>query len=148
MPRVNITHRISHRRLTANTVHLFVSVIFSNTGKVVWSLDPSRGWTRVLLIKPIEHEELAQLHHAFVIDGTAPDYMWPAIDERTLKPGVGFDIEPSDTEELYYQFDIPDPAETIQVISYYQSGSAKGLETRTVHDLTELSGVLEEPHDG
>lgn len=144
VPRVNITHRISHRRLTANTIHVFVSVVFSNTGRVVWSLDSSHGWTRLLLIKPIEYEELAQLHRAFVIEETAPDYMWPVIDERSLALSAGFDIEPSDTEELHYQFVIPEPAETIEIISYYQSNTAKGLDARTVHDLTNLEGSGQE----
>jgi len=103
VPRVSITHRISHRRLTANTVHVFVSVVFSNTGRVVWSLDSSHGWTRILLIKPIEHEELSQLHRAFAVEESAPDYMWPVIDERPLALSDGFDIEPADTEELHYQ---------------------------------------------
>lgn len=124
-----------------------MSVVFSNTGRVVWSLDSSHGWTRILLIKPIEHEELSQLHRAFAVEESAPDYMWPVIDKRPLALSDGFDIEPADTEELHYQFVIPDPAETIQVISYYQSNSAKGLEARTVHDLSNLVSSREEELD-
>ena len=63
IPRGVISHEITHRRLTDNTVHVLVTVEFSNAGRVVWTFESEeRNQTKIQLIKPITYEHLVQLH--------------------------------------------------------------------------------------
>ena len=96
IPRGVISHEVTHRQLTDSTMHVSVSVIFSNTGHVLWSFGPSeQNHTTIQQIKPITSDELAlieqqrEAHQDFIFE-------WQWIDERPLTLGIR--IEPSDTE--------------------------------------------------
>ncbi len=131
IPRGTISHEISHRRLTDTTVHLSVTVIFSNTGRVVWSFSPGRGnRTTIQLVRPISHEDLVRLHER-VEAGESQTYDWPALDDRPLTHPL--EVEPSDTEEVNHEFVVGDGIETILVYSYYGSGD-RGWQSTTVYD--------------
>ena len=120
VPRGTIAHRITHRILTGSTIHISVTVVFTNTGRVSWVVDPADGdggYTRIQVIKPITDEELEPLYNQ-VYYGEVQDYQWPAIDERILEKRVSVGPSP-DTAERQYEFIIGSDIETILVYSSY-----------------------------
>lgn len=119
VPRGTISHEITHRTLTDTTVHLSVTVIFSNTGRVVWSFEPDRdNRTTIQLVKPIDHKDLESLQER-VAAGDSQTYQWPVLDDRSLTHPLK--IEPSDTEEINHEFVLGSGVESILVYSFYRS---------------------------
>ena len=138
VPRGTISHEISHRPLTDTTIHISVTVIFSNTGRVVWSFAPEqRNRTTIQLVRPIDHEDLESLQDRLAA-GESQTYEWPRLDDRSLiRP---LEVEPSDTEEINYEFVVGGAVESILVYSNYGSGD-RGWQATTVYD------IVGEDHD-
>lgn len=145
-PRGTITHRITHRPLTSSTIHVSVTVVFSNTGRVSWVVGPEEGpggRTIIQMIKPITDEELA-LRENEVYSGQFPHFQWPVIDERDLDLRVSVGPEP-DTAERHYEFIIDNDVETILVYSSYHfrtrttSGRTGVWDANTIYDITQRS---------
>jgi hypothetical protein len=138
VPRGTISHEITHRTLTETTIHISVTVIFSNTGRVVWSFAPERdNRTTILLVKPIDQEYLESLQER-VAAGESQTYQWPVLDDRSLARSL--EVEPSDTQEINHEFVIGGGIESILVYSYYGSHD-RGWQATTVYD------IVGEDHD-
>ena len=132
VPRGTISHEITHRTLTDTTIHVSVTVIFSNTGRVVWSFAPERGnQTTIQLVKPIDQEDLDSVQER-VAAGESPTYQWPAIDDRPLVKHLK--IEPADTHEINHEFVLGNDVESILVYSFYGSDNG-GWQATTVYDI-------------
>ena len=131
VPRGTISHEITHRSLTDTTLHLSVTVIFSNTGRVVWSFAPERGnRTTIQQLKPIDHEDLTSLHDR-IAAGESQTYEWPGIDERPMARNL--EVEPSDAEEINHEFVLDSDIESILIYSYYGTDN-RGWQATTIYD--------------
>ena len=132
VPRGTISHEITHRTLTETTIHVSVTVIFSNTGRVVWSFAPEEGnRTTIHQVRPIDQEYLDSVQER-VAAGESPTYEWPGLDYRSLTRPLK--IEPSDTHEMNHEFVLGNDVESILVYSFYGSDN-RGWEATTVYDL-------------
>ena len=138
VPRGTISHEITHRSLTDTAIHISVTVIFSNTGRVVWSFVPEQdNRTTIQLVKPIDQEYLESLQER-VAAGESQTYQWPVLDDRSLARSL--EVEPSDTQEINHEFVIGGGIESILVYSYYGSRD-RGWQATTVYD------IVGEDHD-
>ena len=138
VPRGTISHEITHRSLTETTIHVSVTVIFSNTGRVVWSFVPEQdNRTTIQLVKPIDQEYLESLQER-VAAGESQTYQWPVLDDRSLARSL--EVEPSDTQEINYEFVVGGGVESILVYSYYGRDD-RGWQATTVYD------IVGEDHD-
>ena len=138
VPRGTISHEITHRSLTDTAIHISVTVIFSNTGRVVWSFAPEQSnRTTIQLVRPIAHEDLIALDDR-VEAGESQTYEWPVIDDRSLARPL--EVEPSDTEEITHEFVFDTGVESILVYSFYGNENI-GLRATTVYD------IVRENHD-
>jgi hypothetical protein len=136
IPRGIISHEVTHRRLTNSTIHLSVTIIFSNAGHVLWSFDPTElNYTAIQKIRPLTSDELTVLEQQFDAR-TNPEYEWPYIDVRSLT--FGLEVEPSDSEQIHYDFIIDNTIESILVYSYY-SRHGRGWDASTIYDISGSS---------
>jgi hypothetical protein len=132
IPRGVISHEVTHRPLTDNTIHLSVAIIFSNAGHVLWSFDPTeQNITTIQQLKPISPDQLTDIEQQFE-ERTGLSYGWPKIDDRSLT--FRLEVEPSDAEHIHYEFIIDNTIESILIYSYY-SRDDRGWDVTTIYDI-------------
>jgi hypothetical protein len=129
-----ISHHITHRVLTDNTVHIQITVTFSNIGNVLWTIDAKseRNFTSLQLIKPITPEKLADIETQ-VANGDESDYQWPLLKRWDFRENM--EVEPSDTDDITYEFVYDNSIKTILVYSLYEWDS-KPVDITTVYDIS------------
>ncbi|MCH7801801.1 MAG: hypothetical protein IIC24_09705 [Chloroflexi bacterium] len=133
VPRGVISHEVTHRPLTDSTIHLSVTVIFSNAGRVVWTFEPAdRNLTTIQQVKPITSDQLTALEQQLEAQ-TDLAFEWPWIGNRPLTSRL--EVEPSDTEQINYEFIIDNSIESILIYSYY-SRDGRGWDATTIYDIS------------
>ena len=133
IPRGSISHEVTHRPLTDSTIHVSVTVIFSNAGNVLWSFEPTnQNLTTIQQVKPLTSDRLTVLEQQRSAQPDTP-YQWTRIDERPLTASL--EVEPSDTERVSYEFVIDNAIESILIYSHY-GGTDRGWDVTTIYDIS------------
>jgi len=137
LPKANITHEITHRRITPEFTWLHVSISITNVGKRLLHLDS--GFTRIQNNLPSD-PAVADL----IKTGKSPfspetfRIPWPLIDSYNLN--LTIDIEPGETDILNHDFIIPSEVRTVKVYSYFERLQDLGWSKTTIYDITPSGG--------
>ena len=125
IPMGKVTHRISHRSVSDDKIHVCIHVALHNTGRTLWVWRGSENTTHVYQIRPM------------VDDIEEPDFKWPLLKCRKGREDEEFKIEPGAIEEIYQEFLIPARVETILIESDYRDKNDPNRElvARTVYDI-------------
>lgn len=132
-PHANIEHKVSHVQLSKDTILLRVSIVVTNTGNS--RLVIKKSDIRIQQILPltgcVENYPCAekQINEALQKrERTKDRFSWPMIARR-LKPWeIPLDIEPSEKDEIDFEFVIPSDVTTIRIYSYFRN------EEKTTHE--------------
>jgi hypothetical protein len=140
-PRAKIDHYITHRIMSGSNVLVHVGVTISNKGDVLLSLISAQ--TRIQQVLPVNAEIMDSIS-----EGRDPvpkgerEIEWPLIGssrKSTWEPGKR-EIEPGESETIYYDFIIESGIQAIEVYSYFGNASkperAIGWNLTTLYDIT------------
>ena len=156
-PHLTISHKITHRPVGNNYVHIFVAATLRNSSKV--EVDIRRELFRVQQIAPVEEDELNRLVKAVFPGGsqaveTAGDekeIQWPTIDEvyRAWGPNELI-VEPGEAHQETVEFVVPASVQTALIYTYFfntqfypGSRSAQGWGVTSVYDIIKPA----QPHE-
>lgn len=144
-PRLEITQKISHLRLSDRNKMLVVDETLKNTGTV--QLRIRKGGIRVVQLLP-----LPTIVQKKIQDGSSvPDSdknrkgdIWNALEDRQLTwPDGDLVIEPGESDELHNEFILQSNINAVTVISYVYNPQSENLAWRVIdmHDFraTECS---------
>lgn len=143
-PRAKIEHYITHRIISSSNVLVHVGVNISNTGDVLLSLISAQ--TRIQQVLPVKAEIMDAIS-----EGRDPvpkgqrEIEWPLIGSSrrsTWEPGK-WEIEPGESETIYYDFIIESGIEALEVYSYF--GNASKPKREIGWNLTTLYDIPSEP---
>lgn len=120
-PRLQITQRISHVRISDKQNLLVVDETLNNPGQVL--LDLRKRGVRVVQIVPVPSgvtERIAARQELMDSDKNKKGDVWPIVGEREEGSDENdkLEIEPGETDQLHYEFVLPADVKTVNVVSY------------------------------
>lgn len=131
-PRANLSHEISHKILPDDKILLQFSVKVINVGNVIISLNKCDiRVQRVLPVNDKIHESIMNNKENYYLEekNNNLDYEinWPILKyiERQCEDGM-CEVEPSETEQLCFDFILDSNIETISIYTHFVNKSMKG----------------------
>jgi hypothetical protein len=146
-PSANLAHQVEHRGLTDDRVWVRVSVTVQNVSKVLLTLVEATCW--VQQVKPADEEILAEIAKAKEpLDEEGLEYKWPlaAGAKKKTWPNGDRQIEPGESDQVHFDFNVGSEVETIIVYSYFENAKMRtrkselGWRMTSVHDLRRGKG--------
>jgi len=123
-PHVNISHKISHRRVGTRHIHLSVEVGISNTSKVI--IPVRRGRLSVQQVAPSNDEDVEALHRDFT-KGEHGQMQWPLLEvQYPAWEANSLVVEPGETDVQTVEFIIPNYVQTALIRSFYYNERVVG----------------------
>lgn len=116
--KVNVTHKVSCRKITDKYYLVDVTINIENVGNAV--LKPFKGNTRIHQVLPLDAEFAERLFSDNEpLRGTKTEYDWPLLKQKDY-PIEKRDlvILPGETERWYCDFTISSNIKTIKVLSF------------------------------
>ncbi len=154
-PSANINQEITYRRITPDRIWIRVTVTLQNTGKVLLSLVSGLTWVQQVLPLDTEIREKIDKLEDPVLKHES-QIRWPLAEpakELLWKKGE-HEIEPSETDQVYFDFIVDSEIRTIVVYTYFSNvkkfrRSSLGWQIIKVYDLgpDEKSIVNKENND-
>lgn len=140
-PRAKLTHSITHRPLTEDKVLLHVIVTISNTGELLLEFDEGVIFIQQVLPLSPKIRDVIEKDKDPVSDGET-EIGWPSpkgVKPRRLQRELGeFQIEPSDSQDVYCDFVLNADVQTVLVYSHFSNiikGRKIGWNLKTIYDL-------------
>jgi len=137
-PRLEITQKISHVRLSDQNKMLVVDETLKNTGTV--QLRIRKGGIRivqVLPLPPIAQKKIQDRSSVLDSDKNKNGDIWNILQERQLTwPDGDLVIEPGESDELHNEFILQSNIDAVTVVSYIYNPQAENLAWRVIemHD--------------
>lgn len=120
-PRANITHKIIDRRIEDDKIFLRVDVSIANVGDVLLQIE--HGIVRVNQILPVPEDLLEAINASGGTDDfNDSETKWPnlvACEQDWIIEM--FEIEPTETDEVNYDFVVPFGVKTVEVYTYFRN---------------------------
>lgn len=118
-PSANISQGITYREITADKLWVRVTVTLQNTGKVLLSLVSGVSW--IQQVAPLDAEISEKIKNVEdPVSQGGSEIIWPLVEERKLSWGKGErEIEPSESDQIYFDFVVDSDLRTIVVYSYF-----------------------------
>lgn len=143
-PKVNVEHEIDAIRLSDQEVLLRVTASLENTGSTYVSL--TSGSVHIESVRPLSDVVVAKAAQYAGLDPKGPlRISWPALAVRDLEwLGGELEIEPGETETIYFEFLLPPSQQVINVYTFFtndiktETGRSLGWNRSTLYS---LSGV-------
>src|SRR5947209_10181427 len=115
LPRANIKHSVSHHELSASRTLVRIAVTIENCGDV--RIYPESLHVRISQVRPL-HSSLANTP-IWREGGKECEGDWPIIAERTKKMEENHEIEPGETDEHFFDFELAEKPDLIVVYSHF-----------------------------
>ena len=136
-PWAKITHRIGTIPIGDHTV-VRLTVEIQNVGKVLMQID--KGHARVQQLLPCTDEQLRKLRDGENEAKNKPELDWFQLGEKE-RLDWKVEVEPGESEELYFDFVLPPGVERIALYSHFENRSKHGRDElgwskTTTHELT------------
>lgn len=138
-PRANLTHAVSHRAIGDGKIVLNVAATISNGGDVLLSILSAETRVEQLCPPPPGIEDTLMRAK----QEQKRELEWPVLAMRVSDWQQGeFQIEPGESDQLYYDFVIEDSVKTVKVYTYFRNFAIKGKNREigwnvtTVYDLS------------
>jgi len=141
-PSADLAHQVEHRGLTGDRVWVRVSVTVQNVSKVLLTLVEATCW--IQQVKPADEEVLAKIAKCEEpLDEEGLEYRWPLAADVKKKTWLNGDrqIEPGESDQVHFDFNVGSEVETIIVYSYFENATMRtrkrelGWRMTSVHDL-------------
>ena len=126
-PRAVLEHRITHQRIGHGRVLVHVDVVIANLGNTLVRIQ--RVVMRVRQVRPVRAEQLVRLLRGCgALDRDArPRPEWTVIARRIEQWLKGeIEVEPGETQHLYYDFVLGDRIEVIQIYTHARNVAKHG----------------------
>lgn len=138
-PRADLTHVITHRHVAPGVVWVHVELKTANKGAVLMSL--VRALTRVQQVAPLTDDlrEKVLADPAKVVPPEKTQAPWRGLRSSTIELEHR-EIEPEETDSLYWDFFVPDEVRTVRVYSYLTNEAKRhrkeiGWSVETIYEL-------------
>ena len=125
-PRLKIQHNVSWRNTGDKTFLLSVDVVMTNIGDVLVPL--SSGWTEVIQLLPLEDTTYQK---NFRVNTPSHD-MFGLTQLAVQSEERERQIEPTEVDQVHYEFLIPIGTCKIRVYTHYTNRKAFWLQTKTL----------------
>ncbi len=120
-PSANISQSITYRNISSGKLWVRVSVTLQNTSKVLLSLVYGETWIQQVL--PLDEDI-----HKIILKGDDPvkekelEIEWPLLKDKKIYWGKGDrEIEPSESDQIHFDFILDSDVKTIVVYSYFRN---------------------------
>ena len=151
-PKMNVSHDVEHRKLSADINLLRVSVVLENTGKVKNTIRCEM--VRVDQVRPLPGsiaKNLTSLNASATVSSFGEE-TWQSVkhlDWEQVKiwshdysePSMPF-IEPGEKDALEYEFFLPAEIETVKIYSYYMNENESPSRARCIPDYRTHAEVI------
>ncbi len=151
-PHLTIEHRVLHRPVSANYIHIDVTVVMHNSSRV--QVEIRESFALVQEVAPISDNEAGTLRDEAWAEEEDPTFLWPIVGRLTRKWDQNeLIVEPGERHSETFEFIIdkagvyidPDrPLRTVLIYTYFKNEgrrsnhvSAKGWAATTVYDIEE-----------
>lgn len=136
VPQANVSHAVSFKQVSDTQVWVHVAVHFENTGETILRLVD--GEARVQQILPLAADIAgAMTRNRDPVAAGKRVTPWPTLCYRQTP--LDIEIEPSETDTIFYEFFIPHQIRTIKVYSYFATensgGRRLGWTGTSIHDV-------------
>ncbi len=140
-PHLALEHRITHRLVGDDYLHVSIQVSLFNTSKVAVSITESV--CLVQQIAPLSNQEVETLYSETYDENTEIDMQWPLLNQfRKIRKDNELIIEPQGRHVEYYETIISKGIMAILVSTRYDNANflggydaARGWELSSAHDL-------------
>ena len=137
-PHVTITQSVSHRAITDNYVHIFVTATLHNSSKV--RVDFREGYFRLQAISPLSDEEVEELYADVFVNRANRDLQWPTLDKAYRQWSRNdLIVEPGESHQETCEFIISGEIRTVLVDTYMYNSKRpavpEGWGTTSAYDI-------------
>lgn len=140
-PHLTITHRIGHRSVGTQYIHIDATATLNNTSKVAVSI--RQGLVSLQLISPTADNEIERLYAEVFEDRKQDDIQWPVLLEVSRQwAEKQLIVEPGESHHETFEFLIASGVESVSVYTYFNnpqyeksSQSTEGWSATTIYDI-------------
>ncbi len=142
-PHLTISHEISHRAISQNYMHIFVTAKLHNSSKV--KIELREAFFSLQLVSPIMDEEMERLYTETFVEKNNKYIQWRTLDE-TQRTWIKNEliIEPSESHQETCEFILFSDIESVVIYTYFYNSlssqyteSAEGWSATTVYDIVD-----------
>ncbi len=136
-PKANISHEVTHRRLTDNWIWVHVAITVTNPGKRPLYL--KNGTFRIQGILPLDiniDEQIKNDVNKLIPPGLI-GVQWPQIGNAYENVPINERVDPGESEKLNIEFIIPSFLQTIKIYSHFEKALGIGWTATTIYQLSK-----------
>jgi hypothetical protein len=136
-PKANISHEVTHRRLTDNWIWVHVAITVTNPGKRPLYL--KNGTFRIQGILPLDinmDKQIKNDANKLILPGFI-GVQWPQIGNGYENVPINERVDPGESEKLNVEFIIPSFLQTIKIYSHFEKAQGIGWTATTIYQLSQ-----------
>jgi hypothetical protein len=135
LPKLNIKHTVTHKKIHNDWVWVYASTTLTNQGKTPVYCHHSKAWVQKIL--PLDEKLQQQIAKNNRLMSDSGRVEWPVIGD-IYDSSIDVQIDPGEEQTINFEFLVPS---YIEVIRFYTGFPEDGLEhgwsLATVHDLKD-----------
>lgn len=124
-PHVVISHKISHRLVGTQYVHIFVTAMLNNSSRV--HIEFLNGFSTIRQVRPAEDADVERLYEQVYVDKSFANLQWTPLDSlRHSWEQDGLLVEPGEIETEIFDFIVERSIQSVAIRTYFYNARVVG----------------------